>query len=64
MTERQDLRCVLSGPLSANTGFSLTVIGPWGEREARNLVRLLELQVEWLAEDERADGERGNAKEG
>lgn len=47
---------VLAGPVSLRTTYSLQVTGPWGSREIKNLIRLLELQAEWLVEDEKVDG--------
>lgn len=42
---------VLSGPLSPSTGYALSIDGPYGLREVRNLIRQLELQAEFLAQE-------------
>ena len=49
-----DCRTVLSGPLSAVSGLSLVINGRWSEREARNLIRVLQLQIEALRQPDHA----------
>lgn len=44
---------VFCGPLSRDTYYSLSISGPVRPAELRNLIKLLELQIEWLAEDAR-----------
>ncbi len=46
-------KCVLSGPLSRTTTYALHVTGPWHSTEIDKLIRLLQLQREWLDKDER-----------
>jgi hypothetical protein len=46
-----DPRTVMSGPLGRQTAFNLIVNGPWTETAAKNLIKQLELQVEWLVAD-------------
>lgn len=52
MTDPHEYRCVLSGTVSSKSAASINVIGPWGAREARNVIRILEMQIAWLEEDE------------
>jgi hypothetical protein len=47
----RDPRCVLSGPVSRYAACSISVTGPWGPREARNLIKMLEMQISWFEED-------------
>ena len=49
--EYTGIRSVMSGPLGRRTAFTLMVNGPWTGTAARNLIRQLELQVEWLEAD-------------
>ena len=49
---------VFAAPLSRTSSCTMIVRGPFGKREARNLLTLLEVQVSCLQDDE---GE-GNAE--
>jgi hypothetical protein len=46
--------CVQSGPLSGVSKYVLYVNGECGSREIRNMIRVLEMQAEWLSTDENA----------
>ena len=48
-------RVVLAGPLSRKTTYALHVNGPYGAREIENLLRMLNLQLEWFRQEEAAD---------
>ncbi len=45
-------RILMAGPLSKGARFSLTVEGNIGAREIKNMITFLQLQLEWMAEDE------------
>lgn len=45
-------KCVFSGPLSRDTTYALYVSGPWRAQQIDNLIKLLQLQREWLTDDE------------
>ncbi|HBG30759.1 MAG TPA: hypothetical protein DDW98_09040 [Gammaproteobacteria bacterium] len=44
-------KLVCSGPLSLRTTYTLRVDGPWGETEARNLRKILDLHIKCLSEN-------------
>lgn len=43
--------CVQSGPLSPRSSYSLFVNGYWGHKEVTNLIKILELERQWLEAD-------------
>jgi len=52
VSEKGHVQVVLSGPLSTKARYSLMINGEVGSREVRNLIRFLEMQAEWMEEDE------------
>lgn len=45
-------KLVLSGPLSRTTTYALHMTGPVNVRELDNLIKVLQLNREWLAPDD------------
>ncbi|WP_422383232.1 hypothetical protein [Roseibium album] len=43
---------IMTGLLSRNSSYALTVQGDFGSREIGNLIRILELQKRWAEGDE------------
>lgn len=52
-------KCVLSGPLSRTTTYALHMTGPVNVQEFNNLIKILELNRSWLAQDEAASSRNG-----
>lgn len=60
MTERVkllDCDCIFSGPLSRDTHYALYVSGPVRRKEIDNLIKVLELQREWLTHGDSVEGD-------
>jgi hypothetical protein len=47
-------KCVLSGPLSRTTTYVLHMTGPVNVREFDNLIKVLQMNRDWLAQDEQS----------
>ncbi len=50
----EERRVIVAGPLSKKGKFSLAAEGEFGTREIKHLIALLQIQLEWTAEDEAA----------
>lgn len=48
-------KVVVSGPASTTTTFALHVAGPFGIKEARNILKQINLYIEFLEEEEATD---------
>lgn len=55
----ENVRQMMSGPLSQDSAFSLLVTGDFTSREINNLIKQLKLQLEFVLEDEKPEHEMG-----